>query len=743
MGRRRQNVWNRKSYKQLATEVQEPRLPARSERTVFDELTKLCTKPGYIHALAFLIYRDSVITAGDEFTKEDFLKIYSPKRLIRMEFSVLIGLMLKGDLDTTIPPPNIMQEMIDSSDRLMLELHDAILAPAHAEFRRAYGALSSGDHDVNPLTKSPILREAMFYGGESAFTWHYINFSKQRYQGDNEWLEDHRGFTIDQAVRLAELLIEHLSYELLPRVKNLRTKPVSEWTMLPCFTFTKDDLISISGYSERVVENFLDAYSVPRDNKNESYDSPFSANIGKIFPFIKLRDGYYTSLQEYNTSEAIYDNPYYWMLSDANYKGKASQNRGKFAESLTFEFLERIFSKGNVYKNVIFQSSKKSTVAEADALVLFGSRAFVFQIKSKRLTENAKAGDEISISKDFKSAVQEAYDQAISCIKCIRAGITATTAGTKIPEEKFLNLDNFYPVCITSEHYPALSFQVAQFLKTASPCTACHPLVFDLFTLDIITEFLRSPLYFVDYMSKRSSYHGRITSSHEMVILSYHLKKNLYIPPDYHFLAIEDDFLVELDLAVNVRRRGLPGLGTPSGILTRNMDTPLGRIVQQIDKSDRPEMHQIGEILLGLSGEAYDRVDNFVGQIVSLTNRDGASHDVSIPLEDEKAGLTIHCNSIPPSEATEALIRHCEVRKYAQKADRWFGLCLSPDGEIRLALGRKSPWRFIPEAESEIADFRVRAAPHWVGPHGRNHPPGRNSLCPCESGRKFKHCHGR
>ena len=53
------------------------------------------------------------------------------------------------------------------------------------------------------------------------------------------------------------------------------------------------------------------------------------------------------------------------------------------------------------------------------------------------------------------------------------------------------------------------------------------------------------------------------------------------------YLALGDDISAALDVAMAVRRDGIPGNRTPDGILTRLHETTLGRIIQEIES--RPE----------------------------------------------------------------------------------------------------------------------------------------------------------
>jgi len=76
----------------------------------------------------------------------------------------------------------------------------------------------------------------------------------------------------------------------------------------------------------------------------------------------------------------------------------------------------------------------------------------------------------------------------------------------------------------------------------------------DIFTLDVMTEMLESPLYFLSYVDKRTGYADKIIASHELVLISQHLKRNLWFEDKYDTILLEDDILADLDVAMSVRR---------------------------------------------------------------------------------------------------------------------------------------------------------------------------------------------
>jgi hypothetical protein len=56
--------------------------------------------------------------------------------------------------------------------------------------------------------------------------------------------------------------------------------------------------------------------------------------------------------------------------------------------------------------------------------VLFGDRALVLQAKSKRLTLEARHGNDLQIQDDFKKSIQDSSDQAYLCAQLLaRSGM--------------------------------------------------------------------------------------------------------------------------------------------------------------------------------------------------------------------------------------------------------------------------------------------------------------------------------
>jgi len=91
----------------------------RKEQDIFDEIARLCLSPGYAHAIAHLCFRDNIVGYGDKLKAEDLLPGFSANRLIRTDISTLIGLLIKKDIDYTLPSPSVIQKLSDRTEALL------------------------------------------------------------------------------------------------------------------------------------------------------------------------------------------------------------------------------------------------------------------------------------------------------------------------------------------------------------------------------------------------------------------------------------------------------------------------------------------------------------------------------------------------------------------------------------------------------------------------------------------------
>lgn len=711
----------------------------RSEQTIFDELAGLCTLPGYVHAIAYLCSRDNMIWYSGEMKAEDMRHLFSNDRLIRTETSTLIGLMLKGEIDYTIPAPEVLEKYVKSTESLLVEIHHAMSAPIWKNIDPE----KIGEKYPNPFTSGTALREPIFYGGESAYSFQYRDFSLRKYASDDPWLVANKGFSIQDARNVVFSLSRLNDEKAINVLRAMQDAPQEPRSFLPGNTFSAQEIADYGHIDPRIVEKVLSAFAVPKDERNGQFKALHDFNIANASPLIRTPDGKYLLFHIYSLVEALYEAPFYWMGADKAYVNTAMQNRGLFTEQFAVERLRQVFGAKNVFANIDIFESKDTKLAEIDVLVLFGNRALILQAKSKRLTLEAKRGNDLQIKDDFKKSIQDSSDQAYRCANLLEEGKSyfKDVAGNVVTLPT--SLKRIYVICLISDHYPALSFQARQFLTFAATDTISPPFVMDVFALDAMTEMLNTPLQFLSYVDRRTGYTNKLMASHELTILSYHLKQNLWLDEEYDMVMLDDDISADLDLAMLVRREGIPGKATPDGILTRFSTTALGRMVKAIEAQPNPATIDLGFALLTLGEDTVIEVSAGIDQLAKQGIADGKNHDLTVGLSSGGTGLTIHCNDNPIEVAGPALRRHCYARKYTQHAQTWFGVCVRPkDKALRFGLNLDYPWE-----QNEAMDALTKT----MGKPGKltallkeagkaRAKVGRNDPCPCGSGKKYKKC---
>lgn len=713
----------------------------RSEQEIFADLSRLCVRPGYVHALAYLCFRDNVIRYMGTMKEADMANMFSPSRLLRTEINTLLGLVVKAQIDWNVPAPKVVQEYIEESERLLEELHRRLTGDVFAGLTKE--GLERGA--IDPFSMGEFLREPMFYSGEGAYNFQYLDLAPRKYAADAPWLEASRRFTIAQASLVAKAVAKVHADNADAICERMQKLHPDEWTMLPLFAFAAEDVAASADLAVDLVERILSAFQLPVAERNTAFKSVHDFNAVTATPLLRMPGGEFLSLQSYSLAEAIYESPFYWMAQDKAYLPTLDKNRGDFTEKFVAERLALVFGAGQVHLNVDLFETKAAKVSDIDVLVVWGNRVVIVQAKSKRLTLEARKGNDQSIRDDFKKAVQMAYDQGVACAKCLldkRHKIIAVDGSEiALPER----IQEIYLFCVVSDHYPALSFQSRQFLKTESVDRVQAPLVTDVFTIDAMTEMLQSPLQFLSYVNRRANYAEQIMASHELTVLGYHLTQNLWVQPDVDLVQIGDDCAAGLDIAMAVRRTGLEGAATPDGILTRFDKTTIGRVVKEIEARPEPATIDLGFMLLEMSEQAVTEMSRVVDRLAARTRADGKVHDASFGFKNG-SGITFHCTDEPARIAVPRLKSYCQRRKYKEKAQRWFGVCMSSNGQnVRFGVTVNSPWVKDANMDERTRDMATplpidQALRAVLGGSSRAKKVGRNDMCPCGSGRKYKKC---
>lgn len=383
-------------------------MEARPEAEVFSDLADLCRSPGFVHAIAYFDFRDNLIRFGDQLDAEAMESQHAAERLVRTEIATMIGLMAQAPIDATLPASDRFQEYIDRAQALLKELHWAMSASWRDSVQLVDGVMQIRE----PMWAGPNLREPIFYSGESAYGFQYRALAIRKYAADNPWLLANKGFEIEDAVTVAQTLADVLSERQMALSKTMVELPPDQWTMLPGSVFSVDDVAGRCKLDRARIEAVLAAFTLPSDDLNPRFTALNEFNATNAMPLLPWENGQFLLLQHYSLLEAIYESPVFWLTGDKKYAPTAVRHRGIFTEEFAAECLEKVFGKARVFRNIDIYGPDRNRVGEIDVLAIYGRKAILVQAKSKRLTIEARKGNDLQLKDDFKKAVQDAADQA-------------------------------------------------------------------------------------------------------------------------------------------------------------------------------------------------------------------------------------------------------------------------------------------------------------------------------------------
>ena len=291
---------------------------------IFSDLTKLCQTPGYVHAIVEINIRDNLVQIQDKIKPKDLNKMFGYKRVIRTEMNTLIGLMAQGNVDLSMPARCDIDRLVSQTDKLLEELHDVMSNP---NWETILNTKDFGK-EVDDVWRGEMMREPYFYASESAYNFQYRDMCIEKYEADNNWLIANKGFSIHDAKTIANAICDLMNVKcagILNQIEMVENKPQS-W--LPCFEHTSEEIAFHSKIDIRRVVAFIMAFTLDDEKYKFKALNDFNAVCGA--PLLKTNRGTYLLFQHYGIYEAIYDTPFYWMLSDEKYRDKAFINRGKW-----------------------------------------------------------------------------------------------------------------------------------------------------------------------------------------------------------------------------------------------------------------------------------------------------------------------------------------------------------------------------------------------------------------------------
>lgn len=767
----------------------------RDAKDIIADLKELVISRGYIYSLCLIIMEDF------HFEIEKMHEVNNWDRLNKNEVSLILGLLIQNPISLDKPDsPFDLLELKKRTYTLMEELHRSTNKPMIDKFKN----LLANKNSENQLSKKEFFGgensfiEPIFYAGDGIYDFQYLEYLGRKYKYDESWLKEKRKFNFNEIIEITSKLkllhqekISRVSFlglkenksQLIKELKKDKLIPKKDrkrnldefLSMMELYQFHElfdtdshikngltNEEIYESGWSSFYeglldllcispdefdahlnISNFLENFSISTDHNglNAQFNNIGDFNLFTSKPIIKLDNNRYFIPITFSVFEAVYESPYYWMLDDKKYHTKLSDHRGKVGEEITFELLKNVFGSSRVFKSVRIESKKGHDDTDIDVLCILGSKALCVQVKSKKLTQLSRKGNFEQLQKDFKGAVQDAYNQGKICRERIleNSATFYNSDGIKIKLSE--DIEEVYLLGVTTENYPTLTHQTAILLdkEGSSP----HPLFLTIFDLELVLFYLNNPYDFLYYIRQRIKLMDYFIADEEIHFLAYHLINKLWKDSKANFIQIDTSLGQLIDRNYYPFKLGIETSSKNDRIQNRWKNEDFNTLCNQLSSLTSPKVTDIIFHLLDWSEQSRDNLINQIKRTKAQTEIDSSWHNFSMLAGPERSsfGLTfISWENNNSEELMRILLKLSRGRKYKSRADHWIGIGCLKDSK-RFVDGfvfNDQKWVYDELMEEEIEGMFEGKNKGTSIKFGKK--IGRNEPCPCCSGKKYKHC---
>ena len=711
----------------------------RKESSIIEDLERLSQEDGFIYTFCHLVLQ-ALWMSPDEIADIDW-----KQRLNVQELSLLLGLMVKHPLSVAaVPSEETANQQAKVASGLLEELHRALLfstsgAASEPHQNAQKWVAEVGRYYDDWMASGRGMVEPIFYGDDGAYDFQYLEMAKKRYRNDEPWIQDRLGTNWESVLEIAEQL-KGLAQTRAGRINPTSTFQEMSSQCLAALSFTLED---ISNVNQDAVDSFIEAFALKPGEVNLEFHAVGAYNAVHSHPVIRLEGGTYFLPVFFNLAKSIYESPYYWMLKDCKYRDTGLSNRGDATEEIASELLTRVFGKENVRRGVKIRKLHQDTT-DIDVLAVAGNKAVIVQAKSKKLTMTSRGGDRESLKGDFQEAVQDAYEQALLSRRAVLEAGNSLTAGGERLGPLNETIDDAYLICLTGDHYPAVTTQVESYLRKEEGDP--YPLAMSIFDLDILAFYLEDPFDLLYYLRQRSTLAAHFKSDSEMALLAFHLRNKLYRTEEADLTYIDQGMAGLIDANFPVARGHYPKTKAADRLFHQWRNEDFESLVNQVKMMDQPGLTDVLFFLFDLAGSGADNLIRIIQRTKRATCLDGELHDATIPLPRHAKGITFV--SYPRTSSSFEEQRYQDQfrglamsRKYKSRANEWLALASRSDdqGPFNLLWYSKEPWQYDQDLE-HLAKVLLKPG---QAIHASGRKLGRNERCPCGSGLKFKRCHGK
>ncbi|WP_176523978.1 YecA family protein [Bacillus cereus] len=514
-------------------------------------------------------------------------------------------------------------------------------------------------------------------------------------------------------------------------------------------TFTIGDILSNENVNENTLKAFLDRFSCEiNTTKNNNFNFPTDDNVFRERPIISHNNTYLVP----NLMSIV------WCLKDGiendlkgtNIWGKYQAMKGNYLEDEAIKIFSSILPTATVFKSLYYHADDNQGETrryELDTLLIYDSNLFLIESKSGTISTPARRGAFGRLKRTIQENIEYAFSQADRAKRYIYESekpIFFDSNGKEVIRIDKENYTNIFLINVTLENFGLLATRLNTLQKIGVYKYQEYPWSVNINDLKIIRDFIEFPTQFIHYVHRRLKVDNKlentsdISSADEIDLFAHYLETNLNYDnvQEYDCIFIDDysSYFNSYYLGERDKEK-----------IKQDMPPLFKQIILELESTGESGYTQIIIKLLEMDGKSRKDFEKFYNQVVNKTYEDRNIHDATMvflnnPNDAESGfGITILAAEVPSLAVSQRLLGYSRLKKYQQKCFEWIGLA----HYISFSKRHIDEFIYLREEESYDSEMEKLVEMSLKKIQEPINKVGRNSLCPCGSGQKYKRCHGK
>ena len=567
-------------------------------------------------------------------------------------------------------------------------------------------------------------------------------------------VDDPRVVMIGNKSSGASMFDQLIPVELQKWVSPASPAAISEFTLLPL------ELLDDLSWSPGEELSFLGSAEMP--------GWPTKTWPTRFRPFIKINDLYYC-FDFVVVADYIFDvlRQLVWEyrpdLQDAWH-----EKQGKMTEDLACKYFRRLLPDADIYADIHYdgQLEGKRIVGECDAVIIYDDNLLIVEAKSARFGPQSPAHD----FKGYLEKVRECAGNAVEQGDKFRALLKANKSlilydsqskrrRKKIATLRSTDFRRVTVVAVSLEPFTEFASRYEHLGDIGIESGMGDTWVISIDDLRLLADVFDNSLIFLHYLKQRAkgAHAKRIYVDDELDHLALYLSYNEYSrDPEGGYGDVEPDIIWNFGIRDMLDERLKPlDFGDVVDPIRQDMPARFQEVIDVLSASNRRGRAGVASLLLDAGGTWRQRFAEMIDGRLQRISETGAASDFSL-WSHEGANVTAYCVVRGMEDDSDThMLRYAKTLLTTQNETIWLLLKLTYS---TIGVLENVAFRWIRQDDLSPSEQRTYTAlgvklrknrverelaqKLEMGLPRRERRIGRNALCPCGSGVKYKRCCG-